>query len=202
MSAGNHLGCDHFLSAVHQDRRACAHLCRRHGYGLQVVAKVLEQRIRNYSRFAGWSESGDLHEPHRFLYRKRPQHYRVDQAENGRVGANSERQRQHRHHQETRASAQCSRGVVAILPEVFQPPTLHVAAILFELFQPAELQTGAAPRLSGIHARRHEIAHQAFEVVAQFLVQVRFRRLSSKPHSLPPIALLPGRAEDHSYGLR
>src|SRR5258708_10435968 len=165
MIAGDELGIDYFLSAIHHNRGVAFHLRRRPGDGFQVVAKVLEQRIGDGIWFAFWRDSGDMHEPRGFLYWKGPQHNRIDQAEDGGVRADAERERQHRHREEAGTPAERPRGAAEIFPEVFEPAAAHVAAILLDLFASAEFQALTTPRLVRFDARSDGIPHQAFEVV-------------------------------------
>ena len=86
------------------------------------------------------------------LVRQRLEQQRMDDAEDGRVGADAERQRQDGHGGEARCAAQRSHRVVHVPPGIIQPPQRAFVAVTFlHLLDAAER---APRRESGVVGRQ------------------------------------------------
>ena len=95
------------------------------------------------------------------LVRQRLDQQRMDDAEDGRVGADAERQRQDGHCGKARRPAQHPRGVVQIPPGIIQPAQgAFVAVALLHLLDAAER---ALRRESGLVGRQAAASKLVFE---------------------------------------
>src|SRR6516225_6354620 len=93
-----------------------------------------------------------LHQPLRLLHAQHAQHDGVDHAEDGGIGSDAERQRDHGHSREAGIAAQLPQTVANILQEALDiVHPAHVAALLLEVFHSAHFAQG---RVTGFLRRR------------------------------------------------
>jgi len=100
----------------------------------------------------GWVGEAGVGEPHQAIglvdSRQRSNHQRVDQAEDGRIRADSERQRGEGDGRDTGALRERAPGEAEVLPQLVEPARApHVAAFFFLLLDPVH---GAQGRGSGL----------------------------------------------------
>src|ERR1035438_2572478 len=124
---------------------------------------------------------------------KRPQQHAVDDAEDGAIRADGERQREHNHHGEAGVLAQRAQRVSQVAPKVFDViGASHIAAFLLNLRHAAQLAERGAARFGGRHARGEILFHLLFKMEAQFLVEIFFHALPARqgaqphPDDIPP----------------
>ncbi len=92
-------------------------------------------------------------EPVRFGVRKRSEQHAVDDGKHGRIGADSERQRQQSHRREARCPSQGAQCVSHIPKQRVGPSERpHVTTALFGLFDTAKRQPRAPLRFGSAHA--------------------------------------------------
>ena len=105
-----------------------------------LVAKVFVDTPAEgeVTRFT-WEPAHQLDQLRRLMHRQRAQHERVDEAEDGGVGADSQSERHHGHDGEQGIAAHLPRRQPAIADEVFEPREAPLVAHGFHgLRQPAE----------------------------------------------------------------
>src|SRR5262245_33626748 len=125
------------------------------------------------------------------MVRKRPQQYRVDNAEDRAVSADTQRQRDDGDQSEAGVSPQHPRPITQVLPQVLQPPRpARVAAPLLHLLRTAESEPGPPSRFLRIKSLRDEIGRMLVQMKAQFFFELLFHLLS-EPQSTPPSHLAP-----------
>src|SRR5262245_55275354 len=108
----------------------------------------------------------------------------MNHAENRRVRANTQRQRQDRGRREAGILHQYSSGVAQVLPKFFKPAhAASVATPLLRLFHAAETFQRKLPRLFGIHPQPNVLLGLLFDVMAQFLVQLTLHLRFAKQRS-------------------
>jgi hypothetical protein len=108
----------------------------------------------------------------RVLYRYGAQEHCVDEAENGGVRANAERQGQNSNSGEPWRFAQYAQAEAQILNQVLKPVHFaRVAAFLFGLLDTAQVESRTAMRLFSRHPLRDVFFGCSFEVVTQLVVQ-------------------------------
>ena len=136
---------------------------------LVVIAKVLVVPPREgaHARLSGISAQ-QLDELFRVAHRQRAEHQRVDQAEDRRVGADAERERQNRHRGEARRATQRPRGISHVLPRGFDDVLpADVTHMVFDRGSAAQLHPrGARGRLAA-HARAHLVLDRHVEELLQ-----------------------------------
>src|SRR5215510_3682224 len=131
---------------------------------LIVLAQNLEARIRK--------AAGQRHEFLRSSHWQRLERHGVNQAEDGGVGANTERQHERRNQGESGILAQHSHAITQVLPKFFNPSdSKGVAAPFLCLPHPAECLESLASRLLWIHPRADILLSLSLNVVAQFFIQ-------------------------------
>ena len=105
--------------------------------------------------------------------RKRLQENRVDHAENGRVGADAEREREQCGKREPRRVEQRTDAVSSILDECFDPgETALIAIRFFDLHHASEIPSCGAQRLIGGHSLTLVLLRRHLQMKAHLIVQL------------------------------
>jgi hypothetical protein len=138
-----------------------------------MIAHLLEIRIgdgtgRAVGREAGWAD-----ELLRVRDGQRAEHQGIYQAEDSAVGADAERERQHRDGKERGTAAQCARSVPEVLREIGEPSAPHVAYLFSDLLQAAKFKPGAAARFGFVEAGGYILSDHTVEVVTDLLIDLR-----------------------------
>ncbi len=113
------------------------------------------------------------------------EHHCIDQAEDCRVGADAERQRQDDDSGEDTVAAEHAQRVAKVLPKVLQPASAHVAALLLDGGDVAELEERATLRFLRLDAGSDVVVDQAIAMEAHLVADPRIARLSSRPMHHP-----------------
>ena len=122
---------------------------------LIAEALVLLPRVAVEARIAGILEQR-LDELPRLAHRQRSQHQRVDDAEDCRVRANAQRQRDHDNGAERRTSSAHAQGVTHVSRDLVEPGAVASGSdALFRLLHSPEIEYRDTPRID----RRRSVAH-------------------------------------------
>ena len=190
-----------FRRAVDSDRgtveaRKANHL----GHDLRLSAHRIEDgRLKNGKRFPEAARQDgndlDLHHTARLADRQRPQQQTVDEAEERRVGADAERERERHDSGEGGALPEHSDRVAHVLREDVEPGQAALLAVhLAETVRPAELQEGLASRVRGGQPAPLEFVGQQLEVRRQLFVELTLQPILREQRSQPrPDQAKPGR---------
>jgi hypothetical protein len=126
----------------------------------------------------------ELHELLRIADRKPPQHQRVDQTEDGGVGADAEREREDDYQGEARCLGEQAQRVAHVAEDRVERRAVALRAdALFRLLEPAERQRRLAPCLVLRKAIAHLVGGGHFEKRLQLLIDSLLRLL---PVEHPP----------------
>ena len=91
---------------------------------------------------------GNPNQPVAVRIGQRPQHHGVHNAENRSIGADAQRQREHRDRCKARISAQLPQAITDVLQEILDIVySAHIPALLFDLLDSAKLAQGRIPRV-------------------------------------------------------
>jgi hypothetical protein len=100
----------------------------------------------------------DLGQLRRIAHRERAQAHRVEELEDGRVGADAEREREDRHDREARIEAEEARAMLEVAPSAIEPADgVHLIDLLTHQGRVAQLAPGCVARLDGAHAAREVV---------------------------------------------
>ncbi len=114
-------------------------------------------------------------------HRQHAQHQRVYQREDRRVGADAQRQRQHRRRRESRVAQQAAQRVSGVLHRRFEPrDSAAVAIFLLGLRHAAELPPRRQLRLGRRHAARAEFLFEHGEMEPDFIAELAVQASASK----------------------
>jgi len=118
-----------------------------------LIGQTAHERIREtVPAFSAGQDHRHLHQLLRVAHRKGAEQQRLNEAEDRRVRANAERERQDRDECEPGRSAQRSRRVQQIAPRIVQPPERsRVALMLFGLLDAADCASRGVARFVGRH---------------------------------------------------
>ena len=133
--------------------------------------------------------SRDADEPLRRAERKPRKQDAVDQAEDGGVGADPERERQDRDRRVPRIASQGAYGVAHVLNEgIDRVHVPRVAAPLLRLLDAAEAAQDGAPGLGPIESTRHALFDLTLDVVRDLVIEILFDllTLNSERHRSGP----------------
>ena len=161
------------------------------GHDLAVSANRIEhRRLENGERFPEPARHDgndlDLHEAVRRAHRQRAQQQTVDEAEERRVRADAERERDRHDEGERRALQQHSEGVAYVLGEDVEERQAMLFAVRFaEPVRSAELQQGLASSVRGGEAAPLELVSQELEVRRQLLVELTLQLVLRNQRSQP-----------------
>jgi hypothetical protein len=129
------------------------------GKGLHLVSETLEARIRRGAiEPSGRAHVMDKDQRLGLPHREVPQQHGIQQAEQRRVGADAEGEREEPFGRESRTLSERSQGVLQILGEMLKPiPALLIAARFPGLIDAAQRKVGFAAGLfpEPIRAQRH-----------------------------------------------
>ncbi len=107
--------------------------------------------------------------------RHRPQHDRIDHAEDGRVDADAEPEAEHREHRKTRSAPELPERMAHVAAEILdEADAACVAVLLLDLIEPAELDARPAHGLVPRHPVPHVRFDQALEMEPELVVQLLF----------------------------
>ena len=97
------------------------------------------------------SEKEQLARP---FHRKSPYHHRVNKSEDGGVGPDAQRQRQHSDSRESRVLTQGAKAIAKVLSDLLKPnPAPGAAGFFFEIGRIAEGAHGGISSFVSAHAR-------------------------------------------------
>jgi hypothetical protein len=97
-----------------------------------------------------------LHQLLRVSHRQPPQHQRIDQAEDGGIGADAQRQRQHDDKREAWVFGEHPEGISNVSSNLVEQRSMAMGPDPFlRPFDPAEIKDGQATRLGGQHSVAH-----------------------------------------------
>src|SRR5215469_8964180 len=106
---------------------------------------------------------------------KRSQKHSVDDAEDGGVGADAQRERQNGDGGEARTLAEHAGGIAQVLRGLVQEaPAARLAALLLERLEVTEFDSCAPRGLRAVHAGPDKIIGVERKMVTEFLVHVAF----------------------------
>ncbi len=144
------------------------------GEDFGVFRQRAHQRIREILHGLGATlRHGQLHQSLRIADGERTQEHGIDQAEDGRVRADAEGQRQHRGYRECGASAHAAQRVAKVLRHAAGPSEGAPFAILFlGLLHATEAAQRGAPCLAGAHAGALIVFGLHFDMKAKFIVEL------------------------------
>jgi hypothetical protein len=180
VAAGDEIGGDELLFAVDDHRLAGDHLSERSRNGFHVVAELLEQG-KGDDAWTTVEKACDLDEPVRFADRQRAQHHRVDQREDGGVGADAERKGQDRDGSEPWRPSQRAHRVTQIGCEIVEPASAHVADCLLDLRHVAEFEKGTPLGFLPAHTLGEIVLDQPIAMESQFVGDARIM-MPAEPH--------------------
>ena len=161
------------------------------GHDLAVSAhRIEDRRLKNGKRFPEPARHDrndlDLHEAVRRADRQRAQQQTVDEAEERRVGADAEGERQRHDNGERGALPEHSDRVAHVLREDVEPGQAALLAVHFaETVRPAELQEGLASRVRGGEPAPLEFVGQELEVRPQLFVELTLQPILRDERSQP-----------------
>ena len=136
-------------------------------------------RVREVRRGTSLLSHLDEHQLPRVAHRQHPEHQRIDQAEDRRVGADAQSEREHDDHREGAIPEGHPHGVAQIPSDLVEPPAMPPRTnAFFRLLHAAELQEGEAPRLVRRHAIAHLIRGGHVDERLQFVVQIALGPIS------------------------
>src|SRR5260221_6899418 len=124
------------------------------------------------------------------LHGQHSPHDGVDEAEDGGVRDDAQRERERHRGREAWALAQDPKGIAYVLYEGFdQSHAARPPAFLFYLFEPAQRAPGLARGFFPVDTRAHKLFHLALEMEPQFIVELGFDSLAPKecPDSIEQI---------------
>ena len=176
-------------------KRAPGGICRAEA---QIAWAIARRHVTvNPRRLA---RAPSQHDQLRGLFdRQRAQHHRINQAENGCVGANSQRERKNSNSGEARRITQHAQAVADVLPQFLDPgDSPHVTRIF--------LHSHHVPEFTHRRIARFFRSHPALDVVLRFSLNVLanvsielFQYSPASPHDAPS---LPSRPENPRYRSR
>src|SRR6185437_15652882 len=109
----------------------------------------------------------------RICYGQRLQQDRVNQAENGTVCANAQREREHGNNRKSRSVAESSHSISQVAEEVMQKmEAASLAAAFLVSFHCAEFQAGAAERCVWLESATREFLRSLPDMELDFLVHI------------------------------
>src|SRR5690348_7618484 len=110
------------------------------------------------------------------MERQRPQQHGVYHAEDGAVGSDPERQREHSHQSKTRILSQHPHAVPNVLPECLRDdlPT-HASYIFFHTLSTPHAHSNLPHRFFPAHTCLHFFRRRCFHVTANLFVEFQFR---------------------------
>ena len=107
--------------------------------------------------------------------RHRPQHDRIDYAEDGRVDADAEPEAEHREHRKTRSAPELPERMAQVAAKILdEADAACVAVLLLDLIEPAELDARPAHGLVPRNPVPHVRFDQALEMEPELVVQLPF----------------------------
>jgi hypothetical protein len=124
---------------------------------------------------------GEKEQLGRIPERQRAEDHRIHQAEDRRVGPDSQGERQDGHRGESQCLSHRSDGVADVLPKLVdeaQPPRLP--AFFHHALHTAELETRAPRRFCRRDASAHEVAGVRIHVEAHLVVHAGFETATTK----------------------
>src|SRR6266481_722766 len=161
-----------------------------------VVAKILVQRIRIKNKTTALLRP-DHHTTTVIVaetiklpgicYRQRPQHHRINECKNRRIGTNAKRKRQHRNDGESWILPQHPRSKAQVPQEVFQPsPCPRFAAALPQIHRVPELPVRRVARLARVNSVGDKFLLLQLAVQPHLLFQLPRKLLAAHQHLHPP----------------
>ena len=142
----------------------------------QGLVLILPIRVVSTARQLGPERGDDLGNPYQAVAARigqGPQQDGVYHAEDGGVGADAQRQREHGHRGESRVSAQLAKPVAQVLNQcLHHGPTPLLTVFFLYLFHPAELAQRRVPSVLRQHPPAHVLLSQHCEVRAHFVGKV------------------------------
>ena len=125
-------------------------------------------------------------------HRQHAQQNGIEQAEDGGVGADAYRQREHRDGREHRRLPQHARAVTDIARQVVQHvEAANVAALFPNLLHAAKSDAGRPARLGIAHSRRPVLARLHFEVQVQLFVEFGLGAAAAHEGAKPQQKIVP-----------
>ena len=144
-----------------------------------ALRKRASDRVREVRRGTALLSHLDEHQLARVVHRQHPEHQRIDQAEDRRIGADAQGEREHDHHCEGAIPEGHPHGVAQIPSDLVEPPPMATRPdAFFRLLHAAELKNGEAPRLVRRHAITDLVGGGHVDERLQFVVQITFGPVS------------------------